>query len=261
MKLLISGYTGISCGWVWGYDKNPSHHNLITGNHIHHLGWAEMSDMGGIYLLGISPGTEVRNNRIHDIYALDYGGWGIYTDEGSSHILVRDNLVYKCKSAGFHQHYGRDNIIVNNIFADNIKAQLQASRVETTNSFTFKNNIIYYSKTDLLTGPWEKVIMVADSNCYWNRGGEVLFNKDVLKGWQAKNRDVRSITENPGFLNPEAGDFRFNNSALIQKIGFQYFDYSQAGVYGSAAWKNKATLDGRIVKKFDEVVVRKEERK
>ncbi|CAG4995293.1 hypothetical protein DYBT9275_01601 [Dyadobacter sp. CECT 9275] len=251
-------YTGISCGWVWGYQKSPSHHNLIADNHIHHLGWAEMSDMGGIYLLGISPGTEVRNNRIHDIYALDYGGWGIYTDEGSSHILVRDNLVYRCKNAGFHQHYGRDNLITNNIFAYNIKAQLQATRVETTHSFTFRNNIVSYTGTDLLMGPWEKVRMVSDSNCYWNQDGTVLFKKEQLKGWQTRNRDIHSVIENPGFLKPEADDFRFDHRVLARKIGFKYFDYTQAGVYGSRAWRDRAKLDQRIRRDFELVVNRNE---
>jgi len=53
-------YTGISCGWVWGFAENVSRENRIEKNHIHHLGKGVLSDMGGIYILGVQPGTMLR---------------------------------------------------------------------------------------------------------------------------------------------------------------------------------------------------------
>ena len=248
-------YTGISVGYVWGYGKSPSVNNLIAYNHIHHLGWGEMSDMGGIYLLGISPGTVVRNNLIHDIYALDYGGWGIYTDEGSSDILIRDNLVYRCKSAGFHQHYGKDNTITNNIFANNYKSQLQATREEKHRSFTFRNNIIAYSDGELLSGNWDKLIMDSDSNDYWaGQERKVLFKKDNFTNWQDKGSDINSLLENPEFADTQTGNYKITNEDLLKKINFQPFDYTQAGVYGNAIWKQKALLSEKTLRAFDKVV-------
>lgn len=254
-------YSGVSVGWVWGYAFSPSKRNRVEYNHIHHLGWGVLSDMGGVYTLGVSEGTVVSNNVIHHIYAFDYGGWGLYTDEGSTDIVMENNLVYACKSSGFHQHYGKDNIIRNNIFADNIKAQLQGTRVEPHRSFLFTNNIIYYNKGTLLSSNWEKFNLTSDQNCYWDgRTNEPLFGKKNVADWQQAGKDQHSIVADPGFANPAVYDFRLTSTDVVEKIGFKPFDYSQAGVYGSVSWKNKARLDSAVAQEFDEMVARHEKK-
>ncbi len=248
-------YSGVSVGWVWGYAPSPSKRNIIEFNHIHHLGWGELCDMGGVYCLGKSEGTTVSNNVIHHIYSFDYGGWGLYTDEGSTGILMENNLVYACKNSGFHQHYGKENTIRNNIFAANIKAQLQASRVEEHLSFNFTNNIVWFNSGTLLSNRWSQFKINSDKNCYWDaRTKDVRFDQLSFKEWQASGKDHNSIIANPEFANPEAFDFRIKNKAMMKKIGFKPFDYSQAGVYGTEVWKALARFDPVLAEKYDEVV-------
>ena len=110
-------YTGISVGWSWGYAPPSAHHNLVELNHIHDIGRGLLGDMGGIYCLGDSPGTVLRNNLVHDVYDYHTGALAIYTDEGSTGIVIENNIGYGTTYANFHQHYGRENVVRNNICA------------------------------------------------------------------------------------------------------------------------------------------------
>ena len=255
-------YSGVSVGWVWGYSYSPSKRNSIEFNHIHHLGWGELSDMGGVYLLGEAQGTTVSNNVIHHIYSFDYGGWGLYTDEGTTGVTMENNLVYACKNSGFHQHYGKENIIHNNIFAANINAELQATRVEPHLSFTFTNNIIWLNSGSLLSSNWQKININSDRNCYWDtRTKDLKFDKQSFKEWQTSGKDKNSVIADPGFVNPQNFDFTIKKLALMKQIGFVPFDYSKAGVFGSTEWTELAKFDNRLAEKYDETVKKLESQK
>ena len=223
-------YTGISVGWTWGYRDSYAINNEIAYNYIHHIGLGMLSDMGGIYTLGPSKGTHIHHNVIHDVESYDYGGWGIYTDEGSSDILIENNLVYRCKSGGFHQHYGKDNIIRNNIFAFSTLQQLQLTKAEPHCSFVFSNNIVLWNHGKLLHGQWAKANVKLHHNLYWNLDAEEPQGLDKdLKTWLS-SREKSSIWQNPGFVDPLHGNFRFISKSPYQKIGFHPFDYTQVGV-------------------------------
>jgi parallel beta-helix repeat protein len=223
-------YTGISVGWTWGYGLSRATHNTIEHNHIHDIGQGVLSDMGGIYTLGISPGTTIRYNLVHDVYSYGYGGWGIYTDEGSTGILIENNIVYRTKTGGFHQHYGRENIVRNNIFAFAEIHQLQRTRAEEHSSFTFTGNIVLYDKGVLLGGNWRDGSFEMDRNLYWNAGRtRVFFDGLNLRSWQRLGHDRDSIIADPRFVDPANGDFRLEAGSPARTIGFVPIDVSNVG--------------------------------
>lgn len=255
-------YSSVSVGWTWGYNHtpgatgrvmrrdgsmfyqktdvvSPATGNLVAYNHIHQIGLGELSDMGAVYTLGESPGTRIINNVIHDVESYGYGGWGLYTDEGSTGIEMRNNLVVSCKSGGFHQHYGRENIVENNIFAFSRDQQLQLTRAEQHQSFRFRHNIILQDEGKTIEGPWEKANIDMGENLYWHTDGTPQFAGHDFAEWE-RIKDKGSIVADPLFFAPAFGDFRFRSNAAIKRIGFQPFDYSEAGVYGSREWKMEA---------------------
>ena len=223
-------YTAISVGWTWGYGPNQSKGNVIEYNCIHDVGKNMLSDMGGIYTLGVQPGTRIRNNLIHGISSFTYGGWGIYPDEGSSEMLIENNIVYDCKSAGFHQHYGRNNIIRNNIWAFNRENQLMRTRAEPHLSFTFERNIVYFDEGRLLGSNWTGDQYVMKDNVYFDtRGRNILFAGQSFEQWKAAGRDAGSIIADPLFVNVSNFDFSLRPGSPALKLGFHPIDLTHVG--------------------------------
>jgi hypothetical protein len=224
-------YTAVSVGWNWGYQETPCRKNVIEFNHLHDIGQNLLSDMGAVYTLGIQRGTVVQNNLIHDVNSFTYGGWGLYTDEGSSDILLQNNLVYRCKSAGFHQHYGRDNVIRNNIFAFGKEHQLMRSREEQHNSFTFENNIVYFDSGDLLGSYWSNDKFVIDHNIYFDArpNAKVTFSGATLEQWRVRGHDTNSVIADPLFADPKNYNFNLRPDSPALKSGFRPIDLSTVG--------------------------------
>jgi hypothetical protein len=224
-------YSGFSVGWTWGYGPTPANHNLIENNHVYQIGQGVLSDMGGIYTLGLSPGTVIRHNSFHDIDSFDYGGWGIYFDEGSAGIVAENNLVDRTKTGGFHQHYGKENTVRNNLFAFARIGQLQRSRDEAHLGFTFERNLVYWDEGPLLHGNWNnRAGFALNRNLYWCATGEpVSFAGQNLEQWQASGQDRDSLVADPRFADPAKGDFRLAEGSPAAKVGFEPFPLTGFG--------------------------------
>lgn len=230
-------YSGCSVGWSWGYAPSTANNNIFEYNHIHHIGQGVLSDMGGIYSLGISPGTVERFNLIHDVYSYSYGGWALYTDEGSSDMVLENNVVYNTKSGGFHQHYGQRNIIRNNIFGRAIEADIISQRTDIGNDLTFERNIVTVDNGTPLGGNLTPDRFTLRNNCYWDsKGNELDFYGQTFAEWQAKGKDEGSIVANP-WKAPDVLDRSPEGAAA--RIGFKPFDMSTVGLYGEKGWISK----------------------
>lgn len=232
-------YSAISCGWSWGFQPTTANHNNLDFNYIHHLSNGEgLSDMGGIYTLGVSPGTTERNNHIHDVYnyAPVSHGSGIYPDEGSSDILIENNVVYRVRTCTLFMHYGQECTVRNNIFAFGGKGLMQRCREDKRCNYAAEGNLLYNDIPNMLGGVWKSNDWTVGHNLYWSTAGEPTFMGMDFATWQVKGKDEGSIVADPLFVDPANGDFRLQPNSPALKLGFQPIDVSQAGLYGDKAW-------------------------
>ncbi len=232
-------YTGISVGWNWGYTDNPTNNIKICDNLIYNIGNGWLSDMGGIYTLGIQPDTVISGNVIYNVGCDEgqygYGGWGIYLDEGSSGILVEKNLVYDCSSQTFHQHYGRDNTVRNNIFAFGGEGAFIVTRHEEHNSLNLTNNILVTDNAPMYSFRVASDWFMDDSNLYWDydRGGNVCSGSSTSIGDRmsivtvmTKGYYNNGVFTDPLFKDAANRDFTLATNSPALDTGFEPWEYN-----------------------------------
>ncbi|MEZ5277845.1 MAG: right-handed parallel beta-helix repeat-containing protein [Opitutaceae bacterium] len=240
-----SCYTGISIGWTWGYRETPSRNNRIEHNLIHDIGAGILSDMGGIYTLGVQPGTVIRGNHLHHIWSQDYGGWGIYLDEGTSHLLVEHNLVHDTKDAPFNIHFGRENVVRYNVFARGKNALTSVSRVEPEHcSANYFGNIVVGPSNRLFCGGYKGDIsdgaLVSNANCFWNPEGGLPISGNPRSGtpgarlriswaaWRKAGHDALSIVADP-LMTEGRKTWQIAKNSPVWSLGFKGWDWSKCG--------------------------------
>lgn len=229
-------YSGVCMGWVWGYGKSNSRDNLVYKNHIHDLGKRLLSDMGGVYTLGAQPGTVVAGNVIHDIYSRNYGGWALYTDEGSSYMTFRDNVCYNVSENCYHQHYGSMNRVSNNIFAYAAEDAVRMTRREAHEGLLLENNIILCKAGKPVYGNASPMGLATDRNLIYDESGEapvmLVCGEEKISLSRARTDfgwDEHSQVKNPRFKNPQAGDFTLRADSPAFALGFRAIDTSDVG--------------------------------
>ncbi|CUI14646.1 Hypothetical protein, putative [Bodo saltans] len=255
-------YTGVSIGWNWGYAPTSNNNIVVQYNLMYNLGRGVLSDMGCIYNLGTSPGTLMDHNVCHDLQSFGYGGWGLYSDEGTSLVSWTNNIVYRTKSAPYHQHYGMNNLVKNNVFAfpqvtlgesvgasngdfAAVRSSPAYSGPEHETSFTLSTNVILLRNTSaaLFYSTIEDAFInvTANNNVYYNtavataslqfpcfRGAAPL--RCPLAEWQGLGEDLLSLAQDPLFL--DADGYNFSALSVISpalRLGFAPIDTRNVG--------------------------------
>ncbi len=240
-------YTGISLGWTWSIVRSGTRENIVEHNHVHHV-MRLLHDGGGIYSLGLTPGSVIRGNLVHDIgMQPDPVGHGIYIDGGSSGLLCENNICHDCGSGGIRIQHGTSCITVLN----NISAFCGFGLgIDSERTNIFEYNIVYLDGdgTPFAFVPqWQSYNKIIDYNVYWRADGqEPLFLSFTWEEWREKQgikdiwytprMDPHSRVADPLFVDAEARDFRLQPDSPALALGFRPIDMTGVGLYGDEEW-------------------------
>ncbi|MCE5237382.1 right-handed parallel beta-helix repeat-containing protein [bacterium] len=241
-------YTGISVGWTWDLVYSGTRENIVEYNHVHHV-MRTLEDGGGIYSLGLTPGSVIRHNVVHDVGTPPARiGHGIYIDGGSSGLLCENNVCYDCGHGGIRIQHGTSCItVLNNISAFNG----WGLGIDSERTNIFENNIVLLdgAGTPFYDIPeWQTYNKIIDYNLYWRPDGQpIKFLGFTWDEWRKKEgindiwyqpvMDRHSRIADPLFVDAARRDFRLQPKSPALAMGFRPIDTSTVGLYGDAAWK------------------------
>ncbi len=222
-----------------------THDNLIEYNEIHHI-MEELNDGNGIYIRGCGSGNIIRRNYIHDLLAPTVMQSSIRTDGGQRDTLITENLIYRCVAQGMQVKL--NNRAINNVIAD-IRPGTHQGEERLPMYFklyeglltggAYQRNILYHpgAETDFYqeinnfrtrNGAFAKDADT-DFNIYYCAKNPSLATTLVTKN-QKDGIDKHSIAQDPLFLDPENGDFRFQPNSPALKMGIIPIDLSKVGL-------------------------------
>jgi len=240
-------YTGISLGWTWDIVRSGTRENVVEFNHVHHV-MRVLEDGGGIYSLGLTPGSVIRNNLIHDVgERATEVGHGIYLDGGSAGVLCENNLCYDCGGGGVRIQHGTANLTVMN----NISAFCGFGLgIDSERTNLFEYNLVYLdgAATPFRNATeWQSYNKIIDYNLYWHAQGKPLRflgfdfpewqKKEGIKDiWYTPRMDAHSRVADPKFVDPAGRDFRLQPGSPALALGFRPIDASAVGLYGEPDW-------------------------
>ena len=222
--------------------------HLIEFNEIHHIA-LETGDVGAIYAGRdyTFRGNKIQYNYIHHTGGVNMGSMGLYNDDSLSGTYMYGNLFYKVQRAVF-MGGGRDFVVKNNVFVDctpsisldgrgldkkpvwyNQVYKTLKERLEAVPRGVYERRYPeiytvekYLAKPDGV--PPENIIVQQNISV----GGRW---KDVY--WHATDDMVtwldNFVDQDPGFVDPENGNFNLKPDSPALKFGFKPLPLDQIG--------------------------------
>lgn len=258
----------IAVGSVQTDGSDASYRVTITHNQVVNAN-LETSDGGGIYLINrqqTDTGHLVSFNDVSGTTALgnvtwdgklasgwwdaeQLVSWGIYLDDWTSGTTVTSNLVHG-NSGGVYVHGGWNNVISNNVIADNSGYQIGLLDMVGwggSKGIPMANNLITGNMLDLAVDG-EGVHISGAGNLgtfqgnFWHDiiDGRHLFNvwpQQMAGGgtgsfadWLAAGFDRGSVRVDPGFTAPDQNDYSLRPDSDLLALGFAPLPLDQMGL-------------------------------
>jgi hypothetical protein len=185
----------------------------------------------------------VRGNHIRRVTSADYGGWGIYPDEGSSHLLIESNWVHDTQGSPLRIHYARELLVRNNVFARSAQEGLVGiGRVENHVAATLLHNVLLGPAPFFFEGGYAGDVRNAfqsATNLIWFPGGKIppsghpAFRKDVPRRivwskWLASGQERGSVIADPR-VKESMRELVFAKDSPACRLGFRPVDWSICG--------------------------------
>ncbi len=185
-------------------------------------------DSGSIYVLGRSQfdtKMTIQGNIIRGTGRPDPAHTvGIYLDDLTSGVIVRDNILSGIGSDAVQIHGGRNNTVTNNIIdtgPGHASAVLfQAAPLDTHATIAMTNNVV--SSNIIYSSSAEPTIFVyydggsptIGGNLYYNAAGATMATHPPVE-------DARPLVANPEFADPTKNDYTIAPGSPALRIGFK----------------------------------------
>jgi hypothetical protein len=242
--------TGGICANRWyTYEKDP---DLCQGNIIRFNRISDVVGCGAYEKKFEAGGGTRAGGKIW----VPYYGWAIYFDNQPMNVLVYGNICARNTLGGIMiSHYCHNVTIENNIFVDGDQSQaffLESGESQvrllasgTTSNVRVRRNIFTYSnpKAELvhfailgdLGVDIPTMITEFDYNLFFPPPGTEptypgLPGGETAARWRELGFDEHSVTADPQFADPAAGDYTLAPDSPALKLGFKPIDAARIGL-------------------------------
>ena len=145
-------------------------------------------------------------------------------------MTVENNVVYNTGKESIHLHYGRDNVIRNNILYGEGSSTFIISKVEEHNQAVLENNIMLTRGADILSVNWFNIMKPNVNKCFVydleRENAVMVTEKDgkslVVREWESLfDWDCGNVEIDPGIQGLSENDFSLSPDSPVIKLGFK----------------------------------------